>query len=83
MSWSLTYIGNPDKIVAALEANSAKLEGKSKEEYDEALPHLVALVKQNHNKAHEPALKLTANGHAYDGHSQCAVNLENLGGTLV
>jgi hypothetical protein len=43
MSWSISFIGNPDKIVTALSENSAKVTGKSKEEYDAVLHHIIGL----------------------------------------
>lgn len=50
MSWSFQCIGKPEALVKALEENSEKLADQSKIEYDEALPHLTALVKQNFAK---------------------------------
>jgi hypothetical protein len=47
MSWSIYKSGTPEEVITALEEQSNSIGGQSKEEYDEALPHLVALVKQN------------------------------------
>lgn len=88
MSWSVNFVGKPENISKALEENSGKLSGVSKEEYDTALPHIVALVNQNFNKDYPPILKIDANGHAYkDGdttnYSNCSVSITVLGGQLV
>jgi hypothetical protein len=88
MSWSIIFIGTPDNISKALAKHSEQLTGKSKEEFDIALPHLAGLVGQNFNKTSEPVLKLMANGHAYDSngvpeYSNCQVVIENLGAALV
>jgi hypothetical protein len=66
MSWSITLIGNPENIATALTAQSEKLEGQSKVEFDSALPHLAALVKENFNAGGPtPVIKLAASGHGY------------------
>lgn len=83
MSWSIAFIGTPEKIAEALQNHSTKLEGNSKTEFDAALPHLQALVQLNQNTTQAPIIKLTANGHAYSGYSNCNVNIEQLPGTLV
>jgi hypothetical protein len=88
MSWSINFIGKPDGIVKALEDHSAKLNGASKEEFDAALPHLIALVKENSNKNADCIVKLSGNGHAYfdKGEKQygtCSVNIEPLQGILL
>lgn len=38
MSWSIKLVGKPAKVVEALDAESAKLSGQCKAEYDAALP---------------------------------------------
>lgn len=63
MSWSISVVGRPDAIVSALKNESDRLTAASKAEFDEALPHLVALLRQNYNKNGDPVLELTANGH--------------------
>lgn len=60
----------------------------SKGEFDKVKPALVTLVESNFDKALTPALKLSANGHAYTEngepkYSTCNVSLENLGAALV
>jgi len=66
MSWSISLIGRPDKIAAALQEQSGKLTGQSKLEFDDALPHLTALVGQNFavdgNGYLLPLVKLEASG---------------------
>lgn len=83
MSWSVNYLGTPDKITAALEKQSTTLSGPTKTEFDAALPHLVGLVAQNANAATAPVLKLDASGSSYSGYSSCSVSLQTLGGTLL
>jgi hypothetical protein len=88
MSWSKTLIGNPQNIVDALKAESEKLEGQSKVEFDAALPHMVGLLEQNFSVTQIPVVKLTASGHGYTENGehkqrQCLVQIENLYGTLV
>lgn len=82
MSWSVNYIGTPEKISEELEKNSSNLSGVSKQEYDDALPHLKALVNLNVNKDYPIALKLDASGHGYDGNCQCQVSISNIGRIL-
>jgi len=88
MSWSVILIGNPDNIVKALQQNSEKLNGTSKDEFDAALPHLIGLVKENSNKTQQPVLKLSASGHGYLRDSEfdyktCQVLIEDIGGLIV
>lgn len=90
MSWSVTFIGKPANIVAALQKQSEQLTGQSKTEYDAALPHLVGLVQANHHveEQYTPVLQLQANGHAYvkdevTQYSNCQVQLTVISGTLV
>lgn len=87
MSWSIGFIGSPEKISEALKAHSEKLTGKSKEEYDDALPHIEALVSQNRNKNYPIVLQLTASGHGYTDANNDAnsvnISITPLGGILV
>lgn len=88
MSWSVYFFGKPEKVVEALEKQSTQLTGLSKEEYDEALPHLIGLAKQNFRKEGDPMIKLNASGHGSktgDEHTQrqCQVSLEIVYGMLV
>jgi hypothetical protein len=74
MSWSVSLAGNPAKVVAALEAESAKQTGQCKIEFDDALPHLVGLVNQNFQNREgdqypQPSITLEAcgSGSSQDG----------------
>ena len=91
MSWSVSYLGTPSKIVEALQAESERVSGQSKMEFDSALPHLIGLVKDNFSPDGQPVpiLRLQASG---SGTSQtdpatneikqtqrsCAVQIERL-----
>ena len=63
MSWSVRLIGTPEKVAEALDKESEKLGGQSKQEFDDAKPHLQELVKQNVGSA-SMLIDLSANGHA-------------------
>lgn len=58
-------IGKPANVSAALTANSAKLDGQSKVEFDSALPHLIALANENFesDEQYTPLIRLEASGH--------------------
>lgn len=62
MSWSITLIGRPEKVCERLKKHSELLKDESKIEFDDALPHIMALVSQNVGDNH--VIKLNANGHA-------------------
>lgn len=97
MSWSFQAIGTPEKVAEALEAYPEKNwpkrpEDFSRKEFEEAQPHLLALVKLNfveESAAREGytrnAIRLNASGSASnrDGkklQSSCAVTIENFYG---
>ena len=62
MSWSLTVIGKPEKVVEQLSAYSGTFaDAQSNQEYEEARPHLQALVSLC---VGETLVNLSANGHA-------------------
>lgn len=88
MSWSITFIGKPENVANALEQYSEKLSGQSKIEYDSALPHFIALTKENFGSIPQ-VLKITASGHGQAGSDgeqiqrQCIVSIELFYGTLV
>lgn len=87
MSWSVGFFGKPEKVAEALEAYSEKLSGVSKDEYDKALPNMVALVKQNFGNDQQ-MIKLMASGHGYvvDGVPQngnCHVEISSIYGACV
>ena len=77
MSWSITTSGTPEEVVSKLEEQSNTLDGQSKEEFDFALPHLIAIVKENVGGI----VNFTAYGHGvkdaegkyYD--KSCSVNI--------
>ena len=49
MSWSISYIGSPEKIIAALDRHSESISGKSKEEFDKWIDNETALEKAFNN----------------------------------
>jgi hypothetical protein len=85
MSWSISFIGKPEKVVEALTAESLKLSGESKKEYDSALPHLIGLVNENFGTPY--FIKLAASGHGtvYTDRSdrQLTASIELVYGLLV
>lgn len=84
MSWSINFIGTSENIVKALQEHSTEITGVSKEEYDEALPHIEAIVKMNYNKDYPSVIKVSANGHAQkDKYSNCNVSIGYLDGQIV
>jgi hypothetical protein len=67
MSWSISLLGRPPKVVKAIEAESERLSGQSKIEFDAAKPHLIGLVMENFLDSSEPGfceplIKLEAAG---------------------
>lgn len=83
MSWSISLVGTPEKVAEAVEqhAVASGLTGQSKEEYEEAAPHLAALARQNSAEGASILIQLSASGSAYlkDGkkvNSTCAVELK-------
>ena len=44
MSWSITVVGKPDRIAAALDKYSESLTGVCKKEFDEVLPGVKAIL---------------------------------------
>ena len=95
MSWSVNIVGRPHAIRKALEAQAASLTGQSREEYERALPHLIALVVLNEpsNELSKDAVEVVASGHATirvggDGmktvdYSACTVSIKRLGSMIV
>lgn len=87
MSWSVNVTGSPENVGNALRDHSATLSGQSKQEYDEVLPHLLALVQQNVPGPYEIVLNVLASGHASIAggektYGNCSVEIKNLGGRL-
>jgi hypothetical protein len=98
MSWSVSLFGIPDKVVAALENHSNdKMTGQSKVEWDEAKPHIIALVRQNFvteeymkqfSYTTSPLIKLDASGSgSSSGDRQlqrsCSIKIETIYTNLV
>jgi hypothetical protein len=87
MSWSVNFIGKPQNVVNALIAESNKMSGQSKEEFDAALPHIVDLVKENIGE--NAFIKVDAAGHGIkdkDGifyQKNCKVSIDYFYGNLV
>lgn len=44
MSWSISITGTKEEAVAKLQEHSSAIEGQSKTEYDQNLPHLIGIV---------------------------------------
>lgn len=88
MSWSANYVGTPEKIIEALTKDAARQSGKSKEEFDAALPHMVGLLKQNHNSNGVVIVKIDANGHGYSSeqgntYGTCNVEIKQVGNNVL
>ncbi len=65
MSWSISVIGKPSAVCEEVDRQGASMSGQSKLEFDEAAPHLKALVKENFSKRPgylEPLVHLEASG---------------------
>jgi hypothetical protein len=68
MSWSIAFVGKPKNVAAAISAAAEKMSGQTKVEFEDAAPHLAALVEQNFNKgdgASIPLVKISASGSGY------------------
>lgn len=90
MSWSVNIVGTPSKVVVALDEFKAGND-VSQKEFDDAKPHLQALVAQNFAKPDSgytaPIVTLKASGHGYnkDGEqvqSQLSASVEIFYGIL-
>lgn len=91
MSWSVSAVGEPEAVVRHLERYMAdQSPNQSKEEYDAAKPHLVALLRQNFatEKASEWAkgqlVSIDASGsgtkvNGEDVQRNCSVTLRTIG----
>lgn len=62
MSWSFSGFGKPDAVVREIEKANFGLTGQSKDEWEEAKPALLTLVKAN--VGNNIAVKLDASGSA-------------------
>lgn len=81
MSFSIIVVGKPDAIKRKLTAESERLTGQSKEEFDAILPALHTVLDQNVNNG---VVQVSANGHAtFTGGAktsgQCSVEVKTLG----
>lgn len=85
MSWSVSFIGKPEKVIEALTAYSEKMNGQSKVEYDSALPHLIGLMNENYGIDYPVKLAASGHGTVYTDRSdrQLAVSIETIYGLLV
>jgi hypothetical protein len=87
MSWSVQFIGKPEKVIEALQKQSETMSGESKAEYDSALPHLIGIVKEN--IGYDWPVKIVASGHGQsvtgDGkvYRQLTASIELIYGLLV
>lgn len=61
MSFSVQVVGKPDAIKRTLDAESARLTGQSKEEFDAVRPALDTILDQ---QVANGIVQLNANGHA-------------------
>jgi hypothetical protein len=65
MSWSFSCFGKPENVAAAIDKYGETLNGQSKIEFEDAKPHLIALVNQNFAKEAPysvPTIKFSASG---------------------
>lgn len=92
MSWSIVFIGKPKQVVEAMQKETDTMSGASKTEYEQALPHLAALIGQNfaipETEWNPPTMRISANGHGVfnEGkqvNNQLRVTIETLDGRLV
>jgi hypothetical protein len=81
MSWSFSGVGKPDALKRALDNQLSQYSGQSKEEFEQAAPHLKSLLDCAHDQA---AVSVSANGHAtfVDGkrtHAHVQVTIQQIG----
>ena len=81
MSWSFNAVGKAEDFPKALDAESERLTGQSKEEFDAAKPHLLGLIALNSDASQSRVLDVRAGGHAVktDGKttsSSCRVEIK-------
>lgn len=89
MSYSASFIGTPENIIKALQAESERLTGQSKIEFDNVLPNIVSLIGQNFS-AENPVtpLKVNVSGHVYTSNGKpiygtCFFSMETVPAILV
>lgn len=89
MSYSVSYIGNPDKIINALKEYGNTISGQSKQEFNKALRHVIELIKQNDSKPGPlPIIEVSMSGSktvygADKLHSSCHVSIKHIYGVIV
>jgi hypothetical protein len=90
MSWSVQYFGEAAKVALALATANEGLTGPSKDEWEAAKPHLIALVAANfaEESRNAPVLKLSASGSGSSVGGKpvsgsCSVSLEAIWTNLV
>ena len=90
MSWTISVVGKPEKIAEFLDQESERQTGQSKIEFDDAKPHLQALLRQTFAESVDllPFVKLAANGSGstIDGKQirrSCTVSIESFYTKLV
>jgi hypothetical protein len=75
MSWSVEFVGHPDRVIDALKDHGTKLVGQAQIEYLDSVPHLIGLVSQSFVKEgvpgySKPFLKLKAHGSGVVGRKE-------------
>lgn len=93
MSWSLSCVGFPKAVAAAVDKYSENLSGQSLAEFDEAKPHLLALINANFVSENsggyiQPLLDFEASGSASviqgkTTQSSCSVSIKPIWKTVV
>jgi hypothetical protein len=89
MSWSIGFIGTPEKIIVELNKTSEGLDGQSKVEFDSALPNLIGIINDNFDSnGNQVVLKVQASGHGYASsekqiNRQCLVSVERFYGAIL
>jgi len=85
MSFSITVVGKVAAIKRKLDAESARLTGQSKTEFDAVKPAIEIILDQNVSPMSDDALRVDANGHAsFDAagtktQGSCQVTIARLG----
>ncbi len=77
MSWSVRIIGNAENVIKKLEEYSNIWKDETKKEFDDAKPHLIALINQNFDKKNttnnNKIIEIVADGHGFSTNGE-AVN---------
>lgn len=89
MSWSVSLIGTPEKVIEALSKQSENSSGQTKVEFDSVLPGLIRLAQQNFETTGTPVvIQIEGSGHGTAvGDAQlsryCSVSVKRIYGLLV